>query len=213
MDLGEINGYLRLKYTEYSQLGHRNLLESLHFKEYVEIEEKKTILFRKRLDFFVMAKCLRIAMINQTGCKQFKRYLRDHIGWLDEDAEYAARRYNEASRTYDKFDVIVRNLAEFPNIDIRDLSINELPLTVNKEWVRLRSASLQPRGKRKADEVFTDRPQQVDWGKVYETVDGIFKTDWYKDLESDPSLIAHIMNKVSTLVVRQSQYASKRARR
>ena len=132
-------------------LSHREVLQSLHYKEYVEIEEEKDKIFKKRLDYFLLAKCLKEAMVNQTGFSQFKRYFVHEIGMDDHEAQRAADQYNRAYRTYNNFDVIVRNVAEFPKIDIRDLPINELPLAVNKDWVRRRAAMVIGK-KKKADD-------------------------------------------------------------
>ena len=70
----DIMDYFREKTVVYSLLSHREVLESLHYKEYVEIEEEKNEIFKKRLDYFVLAKCLKEAMVNQTGFSQFKRF-------------------------------------------------------------------------------------------------------------------------------------------
>ena len=94
----------------------------------------------------------------------------------EKEAQLAADRYNSASRTYDKFDIIIKNLSEFPKIDIRDLSIVELRLAVNMEWVRLRSASIHLNGKkREANEDIGQPQKQVNWGKVYQHADGVRK--------------------------------------
>lgn len=80
MDENTIIEYLEEKKVAYSVLNHRQVLESLHFKEYVEIEEKKDEVFKKRMNFFVLAKCLREAMLRDTGYRQLKRYLMNEIG-------------------------------------------------------------------------------------------------------------------------------------
>ena len=99
--------YLDEKKVAYSILSHRQVLQSLRFKEYVEIEEKKDEVFKKRMDFFVLAKCLREAMVRETGYRQLKRYLMNEIGMDQEDARSTADSYNQGCRTHDKFLVIV----------------------------------------------------------------------------------------------------------
>lgn len=205
MDKDTIMDYFREKTVVYSLLSHREVLESLQYKEYVEIEEKKNEIFKKRLDYFVLAKCLKEAMVNQTGFSQFKRYFVEEIGMDDHKAQSAADQYNKAYRAYKNFEVIVRNVAEFPKIDIRDLTINELPLAVNKDWVRRRSAMVKGK-KRKAGDVGCD----YDGGNVQESVQHIFSSDWYKKAKLNPSLVAHIMNEISSQVVKESQYAARR---
>ena len=80
MDENTIIDYLHEKRVAYSVLSHRQVLQSLRFKEYIEIEEKKDEVFKKRMDFFVLAKCLKEAMVWETGYRQLKRYLVNEIG-------------------------------------------------------------------------------------------------------------------------------------
>ena len=50
--------YFNEKRGEYSLLTRSDLMESLLTKEYVEIEELKEEIFKKRLDYFLLANCL-----------------------------------------------------------------------------------------------------------------------------------------------------------
>ena len=206
MDERAIMDYFNLKFRQYSTLSHRAIVHELKHKVEVDIEEEKNIIFRKRLDFFTLAKSLRVAMEIQTGYKQLKRYFRNEIGLDETEAKSAADRYNAASRTYDKFPVIIQNVAEFPKIDIRDLPINELPLAVNKSWLRIRSASVRCT-KRNDD---TRRANEIDWNNVNETVQSIAASDWYKKAERDPNLVAYIMHNITNKLVGRSQYVASR---
>ena len=197
--------YFREKSVQYSLMFHREILDSIQHKEYIDLENKKNEVFQKRLDYYVLAKCLKEAMLVQTGYKQFKRYFSEEIGMNDERATIAANKYNLACRTYKKFDVIVKNVAEFPKVDIRDIPINELPLAVEKDWVRRRSAMIKGT-KRKA----VDAGCNYDVGSVEESVQQIFSSEWYKNAKLDPSLVVHIMNEISSKVVKESQYAARR---
>ena len=102
MDALTITRYLADRKREYAQLHSQQLLQSLHIKEYVEIEDKKDELFKKRLEFISMSKSLREVMAVETGYRQLKRYFVEMIGMSDEDAARAADKYNEGSRIFDK---------------------------------------------------------------------------------------------------------------
>ena len=53
---------------------------------------------------------------------------------------------------------------------------------------------------------------EIDWGEYYESVERVLQSRWYKAAELYPSFAAHLMEKMSTIVVKQSQAAAKRAR-
>ena len=44
--------YIRDKNEEYSTLSHQEVLNTLYYKEYVEIEELKDVIFKKKIDFY-----------------------------------------------------------------------------------------------------------------------------------------------------------------
>ena len=123
------------------------MLQALNYKEYVGIESKKHDLFLQRIEFICMANCLKQAMARESGYKQLKRYLVNEWGMSDADAQHDPDKYNEGSRIYHKFPVIVNNCAQCPNLDIRNLTVNELSLATNLSWVIRRST--MTRDKRK----------------------------------------------------------------
>ena len=49
MDVAAITTYLTDKKQEYSRLPSHQLVQYLHYKEYVEIETKKNELFKKKM--------------------------------------------------------------------------------------------------------------------------------------------------------------------
>ena len=114
MDEHTVMEYLREKHTEFSLLSRNEILESLLSKEYVEIEYLKGLVFKKRLEYFLLAKCLREKMLFETRYKQLKRYLVDEVRMENEEAKETAKKYNKACRTFDSFAIIVRNDASFP---------------------------------------------------------------------------------------------------
>ena len=214
MDKNAISDYINAKCRDYELLSHRDIYDLIRHKDEIDIPRMKDVLFKKRLDYFTLAKYLKVSMLRDTGYKQLKKYFRYEMDMEEKQAQLAADRYNSASRTYDKFDIIIKNLSEFPKIDIRDLSIVELRLAVNIEWVRLRSASIHLNGKkREANEDIGQPQKQVNWGKVYQHADTVRQEDWYQENKLDPSFMGEIMDKYATHVVMQSQLAAKRARR
>ena len=85
-----IMAYFNGKRGEYSLLTRSELMESLLTKEYVEIEELKEKIFKKRLDYFLLANCLKEKMLCETGYKQLKRYFVYEVGMEDGKAKEAA---------------------------------------------------------------------------------------------------------------------------
>ena len=141
MDSHAIITYLSEKEKEYSRLHSHQLLQCLHVKEYIEIETKKDELFQKKMEFISMSKSLRVAMVRDTGYRQLKRYFVDMIRMTDDDATYAADRYNEGSRIYDKFPQIMKNLSRCPELDIRNFSYSKVQklhdMEFDKSWLYL----------------------------------------------------------------------------
>ena len=183
---------------------YKLLLQALNLQEYIHIEDKKRELFLKRIDFICMVKSLKIAMARESGYKQLKRYLITECGMNDADAQHNADKYDEGSRIYDKFSLIVDNCAQCPDIDIRDLTVKELALAVNLSWVIRRGALI----KTKAKVVPADLLVQVDLASVQQSVDQILTSDWYAVAKDNPALVANIMNQISERVVSNSQYTS-----
>ena len=125
MDEKSIMDYFDQKRDEYSLLTRNQLMEWLLSKEYGEIEDLKDKLFKKRLDYFLLAKCLKEKMLRETGYKQLKRYLVYEVGMEDAKAKEAAMKY-KTCQTYNSFGRIIRNVTLFPKVDIRDLNINQI---------------------------------------------------------------------------------------
>ena len=201
MDALTITTYLADKKMEYSRLHSRQLLQSLHLKEYVEIETKKDELFMKKMEFISMSKSLREVMVRETGYRQLKRYFVQEIGMTDEDATHAADKYNEGSRIYDKFPQIVMNLSICPALDIRDLTIHELSLAGKLNWVIRRSALVKGNKRELGNGNGIPVPTPVDWNDVQLSVSNIVATKWYDDAKGNPHLVAHIMEKINERVV------------
>ena len=202
MDASAITTYLADKKQEYSRLQSHQLVQHLHYKEYVEIETKKDELFKKKIEFISMAKSLREAMVRDTGYRQLKRYFVEMIGMADEDAKHAADKYNEGSRIYDKFPKILQNLSNCPALDIRDLTIHELSLAGSQNWV-IRRTALSKSKKKPANGTV---PAPIDWNDVQLRVDDIVARNWFDDAKDNPSLVAYIMDKINERVVGKTLY-------
>ena len=198
MDSLAITTYLSDRKTEYSRLHTRQILQALHVKEYVEIENKKDELFKKKMEFLSMSKSLREVMLRETGHRQLKRYLVDMIGMTNDAATHAADKYNEGSRIYDKFPQVLRNLSRCPELDIRDLTIHELSLAGKPSWVLRRSALLGNKKKPSANKTIAT---PVDWADVQLSVDDITASQWFDTAKSNPPMVAYIMDKINETVV------------
>ena len=179
----------------------RQILQALHVKEYVEIENKKDELFKKKMEFLSMSKSLREVMLRETGHRQLKRYLVDMIGMTNDAATHAADKYNEGSRIYDKFPQVLRNLSRCPELDIRDLTIHELSLAGKPSWVLRRSALLGNKKKPSANKTIAT---PVDWADVQLSVDDITASQWFDTAKSNPPLVAYIMDKINDRVVNKA---------
>ena len=81
MDAQSISQYLEVKKGEYSLLSGRRVMDSLLLKEHVEIEDLKNMIFQKRMDYFVLASCLKQSMLNESGHKQLKNTLYKNLVW------------------------------------------------------------------------------------------------------------------------------------
>ena len=202
MDVAAITNYLADKKQEYSRLLSHQLVQYLHYKEYVEIETKKDELFKKKMEFISMAKSLREVMVRDTGYRQLKRYFVEMIGMADEDAKHAADKYNEGSRIYDKFPKILQNISNCPALDIRDLTIHELSLAGTQNWV-IRRTALSKSKKKPANGTV---PAPIDWNDVQLTVDDIVARNWFDDAKDNPPLVAYIMDKINERVVGKALY-------
>ena len=202
MDVAAITTYLTDKKQEYSQFPSHQLVQYLHYKEYVEIETKKDELFKKKIEFISMSKSLREVMVRDTGYRQLKRYFVEMIGMADEEAKHAADKYNEGSRIYDKFSKVLQNVSNCPGLDIRDLTIHELSLAGTQNWV-IRRAALSKSKKKPANGTI---PAAIDWNDVQLTVDDIVASNWFDDAKDNPPLVAYIMDKINERVVGKALY-------
>ena len=126
MDVNTILEVFEEKKTQYFTFSGDELISSLNLIEYVDIEDKKSNLFLNRIDFICMANSLKVAMQRESGYKQLKRYLTSECGMSAGIAQHYADKYNEGSRIYNKFPLIVNNCARCHGIDIRDLTLKEL---------------------------------------------------------------------------------------
>ena len=207
MDAQTITQYIRVKDVEFSALSGRQVYQSLLAKEYVEIEELKDAIFKKRMDYFILAGRLQKRRERESRTKQLKKYLVQELGMEDDEAGIAAKKYNKASRTLNKFHMVVGNVAKCSNIDIRDLNLNQIQLAVNENWVFRHSASLGGL-KRKAgdaDNGFGD----IDWGNVDASFQQLRSFDWYKKAKQSPSEMAYVMDVVGARSVQDALYTSR----
>ena len=80
-----------------------------------------------------IAKVFRNKLYDLSGYRYVKSYLKQ-IGYNPEEAEQLSKRINEASWVYDNLQLIVNNLARFPSINIRRLSMRQLYLARDIHW-------------------------------------------------------------------------------
>ena len=124
MDVNTILDSFEEKKTQYFTFSGEELISSLNLIEYVDIEDKKSNLFLNRIDFICMANSLKLAMQRESDYKQLKRYLTSECGMSAGIAQHYADKYNEGSRIYNKFPLIVNNCGtRCHGIDIRDLTL------------------------------------------------------------------------------------------
>ncbi len=176
-------------------------MQSLNYKEYVDIEDKKDILFEKRLEYICLAESFYVAMIRETGYTQMKRFFKAEYLMEDGEAGRLADKYNLAHRVYEKFDKIVEN-CEKCKFDIRDLSLKEMPLVYaesGKVWL-IRRKALSRGSNHQSD----GKGPDVNWQSVQETVDLISGSDWFKSAKANPFQVAYIMNEIGRRVVAKS---------
>ena len=155
-----------------------------------------------------MAGSLKIAVKRETDYKQFKRYLKNVCDMDDTTAQHNADKYNEGSRIYRNFSVIVNNCTKCANIDIRDFTVHELCLAVNLSWVMRRSASIQA----KTTGIILEDPVIIDEGNVQQSVGNVLNSAWYLEARRKPAVVANLMNRISERVVSNSLYTSKKRR-
>ena len=204
MDLASCTNFMRLKLREHYIKTNAQLYEAINVKEFVELEEMKTEIFKKRLEYFVMAHCLKEKIAIELEISQFKKYFRVHLGLSEERSTSLAKKYNTAVRTYKKFDVIFDNVEKCPKIDIRDLNLDEIPRCTSSSYVRRRAALLRG-SKRKSN-----TPCPYDKADVSLTIQAIKRSKWFSDSKKNPGLVAHIMDVVSDSIVTSAIFESQR---
>lgn len=208
MDTETVTRYFEEKRIEFRKLSGDVILSSLNRIEYKEIEELKDELFRKRLDYFVLAKCLKERMILESSYKQLKRYLVSVKGMDSDEAQLCSNKYNRACRTYDKFPLIIKNVSSFPKIDIRDLNINQLHMAVNMAWLHRHNAIQLRMDQSHKDP--TDIHSTIDWADVETSVQFLQTCAWYKKARTNPSEMAYVLDSITCRAIQDAQQFSRR---
>ena len=176
-------------------------MDMLDFVEYVAIEDKKTELFQQRLNYICMANNFRMALERDYHRKQVKRHLLK-CGYDDARATSKATKLNLGRRVYKHFDEIVANCNRFPNVDIRNLTLDELILAKNLSWVIKRSVEVKPKKR-----IPADVPVQVDEGSVLQSVDELTNSTWFRQAQDNPALVASILSRISERVINQAIFS------
>ena len=179
------------------------LVDLLNYVEYVLIEDKKTELFKKRINYICLANSFQAAMERDYNMKQICRFLKKHWNYDDRTAKQMADRLNEARRVYKGLDNIVSNCCSCPHVDIRGLTIHELYLANSLSWVIRRSADVKPKVK-----IPGDIPHPIDGGSVLRSINEILQSVWYQQAKDNPQLVASTLQGISTRIVNDSIYYS-----
>ena len=208
MDVNFVTHYFEERIIEFSKLSGEVIICNLNLIEYKDIEDIKDELFKKRLDYFVLAKCLKERMLLESKYKQLKRYLVSIKGMESDEAQLCANKYNRACKTYERFSVIIKNISAFPKIDIRDLNINQLHMAVNMDWLQ-RHNSIQHRMDRISKDP-SDIHNSIDWADVETSLHHLRTSEWYKKALSNPSEMAYIFNSISCRAIQDAQHSSTR---
>ena len=178
------------------------LVGLLNYMEYVVIEDKKTELFKKRINYICLANSFQAAMERDYKMKQICRFLKKHWNYEERAAKQMADRLNEARRVYKRLDNIVRNCCSCSHVDIRALTIHELYLANSLSWVIKRSVEVKPKVK-----VPDNIPQAIDGGSVQQSINEILNSVWFQQAQDNPQLVASILQGISTHVVNNSIYS------
>ena len=94
------------------------LVGLLNYVEYVVIEDKKTELFKKRINFICLANSFQAAMERDYKMKQICRFLKKHWNYDERSAKQMADRLNEARRVYKRLNNIVNNCCSCSHVDM-----------------------------------------------------------------------------------------------
>lgn len=181
------------------------LMHEMDHLEYVIIEDGRTHLFEKRINYICMANSFYSAMERDYNCKQMKTFFKKHWEYDDARAQKTADKLNGARRVHPRLEIIVRNCCSVRQVDIRDLTIHEMYLAYNLSWVLKRNAEVKPKAR-----VPDDVPVDVDAGSVEETKRHILNADWYLAACHTPNLVATILSGISTHVMNDSIYKSQK---
>ena len=87
MDEEFVARYLKERKIEFIELDGDVIFNSLQRIEYLDLEEIKDELFKKRLDYFVLAKCLKEKMHLESSYRQLKRYFVSVKGMNGDEAK------------------------------------------------------------------------------------------------------------------------------
>ena len=200
MDSASIMQHLQMQWNNFSPQNGAILLQHLNHKEYVDIEDKKTALFKSKLDFLVLSKCIREAMVRDTGYRQLKRYFVNMFNMPDDQAAHAADKYNEGCRVFDRFDQVIQNVEETSGLDIRDLTLHELALAHRKNWV-IRRATISKKKKKSTPGNQGGVLEDVDWADVENSVNNLTTQNWFIQNNQSPPVIAIVMDHISDRVL------------
>ena len=181
------------------------LVDLLNYVEYVVIEDKKTELFKKRINYICLANSFQATMERDYNMKQICRFLKKHWNYEKQAAQQMADRLNEARRVYKRLDNIVHNCYSCSHVDIRELTIHKLYLANSLSWVIRRSVDVKPKVK-----IPNNLPQlvDVDGGSVQSSINEILSSTWYQQAQNSPQLVASILQGISTRVINDSIYSS-----
>ena len=94
------------------------LMDLLNYVEHVAIEDKKTELFQKRINFICLANCFAATMERDYNCKQIKTFLKRN-GYSETAASQTANKLNEARRVYPRLENVVANCCSCPYVEFR----------------------------------------------------------------------------------------------
>ena len=177
------------------------LVTLLNHLEYVVIEDKKTELFKKRINYICLANSFQAAMERDYKMKQICSFLKKYWYFEEKAAQQMANRLNEARRVYKRLGNIVHNCCSCSHVDIRGLTIHELYLANSLSWVIKRSAEVKPKVN-----VPDNVSQAVDGGSVQNSINEILNSVWYQQAKDDPQLVASILQGISTRVINDSIY-------
>ena len=201
MDIHHIAVYTQAQIMRHSVYTGSDLLVALNHKEYVDIENSKDVLFEKRLDFLSMAVAMKTVMRRESHYTSSLKLYFIHCLQKpnNKQTEAEAFKYNQANRTFESLGDTYANCLKH-QVDIRDLSIQELYLARKEIFVLQRRASVKMAKKQEPV------PQggtaiDVDQQSVNDTIDEILAAPWYIAAKSNPSLVATILQNISNRIL------------